>query len=263
MRFARGGYTIIEVLIVLAVSGAILIAAATVFSGRQGRTQFNQAMQDVNSQIHSFVDDIRVSVFPEAGEYKCGLDSSGRPKLTPKAPGDEQGTSADCIFLGKALYIDTTTTPNKIKAYTVLGARLIGTDPVTTFKQASPEPVLGSTAETYTIGANSTVKSSEITDSGGTVRSSNLVGFYNSLQSPVSGSQSLAAYAYVDFSGSSGTSANLTSALKQTTPTGLYPITSISKWQVCFESGSSNQTVLFTVIPTATGVSTNLEYKSC
>lgn len=266
MRFARGGYTIIEVIIVLAISGAIFLSAVTIFAGKQARTQFSQAMQDVNSQIQSYISDVRVSLFPGAGQYTCSV-SGGRPQLSPASPGDDTtGTSQDCIFLGKALFVDKTTTPGTIKSYTVLGTRLnqANSKVATSFSQSNPEAVLDDNlVEKYTLGANSTVKSSKVTDSSGVESDTNLVGFYNSLSTTSnSGSQSLAAYGYLGFPDNPG-SGRLKTALEQATAGSPDPLTPITKWKVCFASGTTNQTALLTVTPSSAGVTANLEYTAC
>lgn len=267
MRFARGGYTIIEVIIVLAISGAIFLSAVTIFAGKQARTQYYQAMQDVNSQISTSISDVRVSLFPGAGQYTCSLQGN-RPTLDPVAsPGtNPTGTSGDCIYLGKAFLVDTGATPGTIKSYSVLGTRLNpSTGKVaTSFAQSNPEGVLNSNlVEQYTLGANSTIKSSKVISTSGVESSADLVGFYNSLDATSSsGSQSLAAYGYLGFPSNPGPG-RLKTALEQATPSPPDPLTPISKWKLCFSSGSSNQTALLSVTPSAAGVTTNLEYTAC
>ena len=49
------GYTIVEVLIFLAISSLMFLLAATFISGKQSAVEFKQGMNDINTQIKSVV----------------------------------------------------------------------------------------------------------------------------------------------------------------------------------------------------------------
>ncbi|MBI2007839.1 hypothetical protein HYS85_01200, partial [Candidatus Saccharibacteria bacterium] len=246
MQNARGGYTIVEVLIVLVVSLVVFFAAVTVFSGKQGKTEFAQAMRDVESQIQAVINDVRVSTYPDASNYRCIIDPlSQRPALVSGS--SQIGTNTNCIFLGKAIELSTTTNPDQLNVYTVLGRRLNGSTPVTTFEYPNPEPnpeTMDQLTETYKIIFGATVLSAR-QDASPATEPAYLMGFYNSLHptsAPTQGSQSLKTVGYIGPN-------NFGPGLVKTAIRGLSVATPVNSkiWTICFQSGTSNETAQLVV----------------
>ena len=276
MQGARGGYTIIEVLIVLAVTSALFVAAITVFSGKQGKTQFLQSMQDLNSKIQSVVSGINVSVFPGAGQYSCTTQSN-RPNLgVPVGPGDTTGANGECLFLGKGIQADTDTTQGHLYIYTVLGSRInpFTGNLATTYLNSNPEPAMGQGAcglpcdltEDYSLQFGATIKSSKISTSTSPPSGpteTDLVGFYTSLQTTSnSGSQTLLSYGYSGFK----TKPKLDAQVRQTLENALPPYsppTPIEGWYLCVQSGTSNEMSELVVSSSPAGVTTKVNYGVC
>ncbi|MCA9337297.1 type II secretion system protein [Candidatus Saccharibacteria bacterium] len=100
---ATGGYTIIEVMIFLAVTGVLLVSALYVFSGRQGRTQFTQGVQEASSKIRDVMNEVSSGYFQSNGDFTCQASASG-----PTFPSGQQtnlGQNTDCIFIGKIVQL--------------------------------------------------------------------------------------------------------------------------------------------------------------
>src|SRR4051812_35553772 len=93
------GYTIIEVLIVLAVTGVLLASALRLISGQQARTEFSQSIRDVQSQINDVMNNVSSGYFATGGKVGCTTSSSG-PTLSSTPPSGGSGTSKDCILIG-------------------------------------------------------------------------------------------------------------------------------------------------------------------
>jgi prepilin-type N-terminal cleavage/methylation domain-containing protein len=97
------GYTILEVMIVLAISGVMFLIAATFIGSKQETTSFRVGTNGTASAIQSIIEDVIDGQYTDeplncvfgGGETSIQIQSS-----TPKA----QGTNADCVFLGKILY---------------------------------------------------------------------------------------------------------------------------------------------------------------
>lgn len=152
MKGAQGGFTIIEVMIVLAISGVMLLSAATVFNGRRRNTEFSQAMYDLQSQIQSIANSTSSQAVPGVQQYTCAptlISGSMRPALTSGST-----TNQDCIYLGEAIQIvDGSST---ISSYPIFGLRTVyngGTDSgdaPTTFVDAHPEPAISAAGVTGT-----------------------------------------------------------------------------------------------------------------
>src|SRR3990167_10157354 len=82
MKSIRGGFTVLEVLIVLAITGLLFISAVTLFRGKQTQTQFNQAMHDLESKIQSIANVVKSGSFPDSENYNCFRRGTGTPGLT-------------------------------------------------------------------------------------------------------------------------------------------------------------------------------------
>ncbi len=103
MKWAPG-YTIIEVMLFLAISGGLLMVAFIGFNGRNAAVQFSQAMQDVESQVKQVLSDVQNGNYPSPDDTSCRLDGSGAPIVeTVSGSGSKLGTTNDCVFLGKIL----------------------------------------------------------------------------------------------------------------------------------------------------------------
>src|SRR5438309_338070 len=123
MERTSNGYTIVEVMIVLAVSTLLLFAAIRVFSGSQGETQFSQAMQDINSKIQNYINQIKAGNYQGSEGFKCDVQvepSGVRPYLTPSGT-DTVGTNEKCVFLGRAIQVIEN--GGTMYVYTVIGTR--------------------------------------------------------------------------------------------------------------------------------------------
>jgi len=116
---ASRGFTIIEVLIVLAVTGLIFLSASQLINGRQNRTEFTQAVQDIQSQIQQTSDDVINGFYPNAGDFKC-QNSSGSLLITNGSYQNSQGTNSDCLFIGKFVQFSTSAL---FTTYPIIGLR--------------------------------------------------------------------------------------------------------------------------------------------
>ena len=118
MRGGRinSGYTIVEVMIVLAVSGLILFIAVGFTSGRQAKTAFYTSVANMNSQINSVIDEVRSGQYSDTN-FKCSKNiSTGNIDI---ASSGSQGTNLDCIFAGKLFWFAQGT--SNYKVYSVAG----------------------------------------------------------------------------------------------------------------------------------------------
>lgn len=268
MQRARGGYTIIEVMIVLAVSGVLFTAAITLFQGKNGRTQFSQAMRDADSKIQSVVSDVNSDAFPGSGQYDCTASPGKRPVLKAAiGPSDTTGTNGDCIYLGKALEADTNNAGGAIKIYTILSSRLDATSAaVTTFPQATPEPIMGppplvDLTEIYTLLSGVTITQAGIstTINPPPVGSeTDMVGYYNSLGGLAQNGQSLTSFGYSGFDSQTGNVQNTLS-----TQINSLTVTPIQAWYLCFASATSNEFARIIVRSSPSGVTTSLNFGMC
>ena len=139
------GFTIVETLIVLAVSGFLAVSVLLLVNGRQNKTHFQVAATSLKQEMEQIVNETRNGYYPSNSDFTCnGLPA--KPMLTSATPGSvAQGTNSSCIFLGKAIQFGIApdgSTDNASESYSVyplIAKRLNSTNQeVRTFPQASP-----------------------------------------------------------------------------------------------------------------------------
>lgn len=148
MNRPRHGFTVVEVMIVLAISSMMLISASAVFKGRRADTGFSQAVYDLQSEIQSLAGIVSSKAVPGLQQYTCApgnIGGSMRPVLTSGST-----TGQSCIYLGQAIQVkpDSST----LYSYPIFGLRTIYSglndtgDYPSTPSQANPEPAVDAAA---------------------------------------------------------------------------------------------------------------------
>lgn len=121
------GYTIVEVMVVLAVSGVMFLIAATFINGKQARTSFTTGVNQMASQIQNIIEQVtngRYSDIP-LGCTVITTGTNGKLKIT--AATTTQGTNSQCVFLGKALHFRNKASDGNYTSYeifTIAGCRV-------------------------------------------------------------------------------------------------------------------------------------------
>ena len=125
------GYTILELLIVVAVSSFMFVVVSISFGGRQEQVQFTQAVRDFDSQLKDIINDVSTGYFPESAEG-CTVSGGNGPNRRPvlsASPGDI-GTNDECVLIGKAIQfspeVNNGVNDNRelYKVYNIVGLRV-------------------------------------------------------------------------------------------------------------------------------------------
>lgn len=282
MQRVSNGYTIIEVLIFLAISGMLLIIAFTFLSGSEAHTRFSQSMHDMQSKIQDWTNDVTTGF---AGNISGTTNGSIHCKLAGQKPqitdnGNPSG-NPDCIFLGKAIQFTDSNSPpisgqeSKVYAYSIFGRRLDSSgNLVGDLADANPTAATGvgnngktDLTEEYDIGGGAKVLS--VTSAG--VANSHMAGFFlsfNQLNNSTNGSEDLKAYQY-SLTNNNAKPADQDSAqgpvdtcISLATPCDT--LNALQSWVICFGNDSNNDTAVLTISSSnGTGATTNLEFKAC
>lgn len=236
------GFTIVETLIVLAVTGFLFVVAALYINGRQAKTEFQAGSRDIESRLRQAINEVSNGYYPNNGVFKCTA-LGGVPTIS--TPGAAQGTNKDCIFLGKIVQFNVdNSSPEKMYVYSVIGLREARPGQLaTTLTQANPRIItLAGTYDVYTMPAGMSTVAAE-TDAGA-------VGFVSNLNSldVLGPSQQIDVYPLdgvgVGASMASAVStieSSRTASLKATSPNPRDGV----RW--CVRSGGTNQSVLYTI----------------
>ncbi|MGH7241226.1 MAG: PulJ/GspJ family protein, partial [Candidatus Saccharimonadales bacterium] len=139
------GFTIVEVMIFLAVSSLMFLAAVVFISGKQATVEFHQSMADINSQINKVVNQVANGEYNSLGSYTCVAPTAGgSPKITNVATTAQgangpTGNSDGCVFLGKVLQFNADGVNTKYRTYTLASRQFTnGLNPVMSFTAATP-----------------------------------------------------------------------------------------------------------------------------
>ncbi len=144
----RFGFTIVEVMIVLAVTGILFISAAALISGKQNQTEFDQAIRQVQSQIQQVINEVATGYYPNMGNIKC--NGGGGSVVLSAGSGTGQGANAGCIFLGKALQFQVASTdPEQFNVFSIAGLQQGGSGGTesTNLTEAKPKVIAPSSTE--------------------------------------------------------------------------------------------------------------------
>lgn len=148
----RGGFTIVEVMIFLAVSGVLFLIAMVAVNGKQSQAQFASGLQDFNSHIQAVINDVGNGFYPQATNYACDFPGSGpgNQVILSKNGTADQGEHQDCIFLGKIIYFNMPG-GNPANSFSILtvagGSQNASLLPVSTYAEAIPVEVDGNTPD--------------------------------------------------------------------------------------------------------------------
>jgi len=118
-RTRESGYTIVEVMIFLIITAALLASALLVFQGREERTQFSQGVREIEAQIRTVINETASGHYPNSGNIYCFSTNGGGPRLD-NFTGIGQGANGGCIFLGRMIYFPSNPSKSFI-VYTVVG----------------------------------------------------------------------------------------------------------------------------------------------
>lgn len=140
MNYRRGrgglgmaGYTITEVLIVLAVTAAMFVAIVLSFQGGQARAEFTQSVRSFEARVQNIISEVTSGSYDTLNCSAGG--ASGAPTLNTAT-----NTPGSCIFIGKIFGTSTAYPVELFNIRTLVGRRTTGSPPtdVTTIAQAEP-----------------------------------------------------------------------------------------------------------------------------
>jgi len=151
------GYTIVETMVFLAVTGILFVSAVATVQGKQAVVQFSQGTRDAQSKIQDVINQVSTGYYPSTNSISCTAPSGGAPIIV--AGSKTQGSSDDCIFLGKVIQLGTSGGTG-FNAFSVAARRQNASTntTATSLEQALP------TAMAPTSNASSTPDSTEKTE---------------------------------------------------------------------------------------------------
>jgi prepilin-type N-terminal cleavage/methylation domain-containing protein len=137
MGKAMQGFTIIEIMIVIAIMGFMLAAAVVFLGGDVSDTNFKVDADSLQQQMTELITQTASGYTADNNSYSCSASSDGSTPVTITTPGTNiQGASYGCITLGKLIQFnpraDASPEPNEYFTYPVVGNQFVeGVSPLT------------------------------------------------------------------------------------------------------------------------------------
>jgi prepilin-type N-terminal cleavage/methylation domain-containing protein len=104
------GYTIIEVMIVLLISGVMFLIASEFIGGKEQTTAFTQGVNTMASQIQNTIQEVIAGQYSDI-PLSCTFNGVGSQTI-PGIGTNSQGTNPECVFLGKIIRFTGQNSPN-------------------------------------------------------------------------------------------------------------------------------------------------------
>ena len=253
---AMHGFTIVETMIVLAITGALFVAIAATLAGRQNSAEFNHAIQTVQSQIQQTVNQVSAGFYPSNSNFTCSASGSA---VIFNSGAAGQGSNQDCVFLGKVLQFQVQgTSPEAFQTYTVAGLRGPTVGATSPFQNVSPTIVgIGTNYASYSTasGLEYGLTTVWMKSGGANIGAVGLLMEPGSL-SATSGSGYNSGAQQIDLVPLPGTSlgqqmgqavVSITNSLRDVNLTADAPVNPAAGVQICFASGGTNQSGLVTI----------------
>ena len=144
-----GGYTIVETMIFLAITGMLFFIAVTTVGGKLAAVQFSQSTRDAQSRITGIINQVATGYYPNnQGTCKASAADSTNPP-TFSAEISELGTSEECVFLGKVLQFGTGTNRTQYNVISMAARKTTKvsgrTQEVSSLQEAIPTAIPGIT----------------------------------------------------------------------------------------------------------------------
>jgi type II secretory pathway pseudopilin PulG len=114
------GFTIIEVIIFLAVSGVLFLSVLNLISNSQNKTQFSQGIHEFYSQIQTLTNDVQIGYYNTNSNFSCSAAITGPPTIdTTVSQG--QGKNTNCTYLGRVIVFAPNGDTSKYLVDTIVG----------------------------------------------------------------------------------------------------------------------------------------------
>src|SRR5690349_7237200 len=113
-------YTIVEVMIVLAVSAMLLVGALALIGSQSQKTQFTQAINDIRTQMNDIINNVSTGYYANTNNFSCTPTLGGGPNIVPAAS-NTQGGNGGCAYIGRAVQFNPGANLKQFTMYNLVG----------------------------------------------------------------------------------------------------------------------------------------------
>ena len=116
------GFTVVETLIVLAVTSGLFIITAVAINGKQQKTEFQVGIRNLQQQFQQIITESASGYYPANGSFQCTTGIGNNLQITGGS--SEQGGNGDCMFIGKTLVVGGAQHMDNYSTYSLAGRRV-------------------------------------------------------------------------------------------------------------------------------------------
>ncbi len=116
------GFTIIEVMIFLAISGVTFLIAASFINGKEAQVEFRTGMTNANGIIQTLINDVADGSYPLAASQYLSCDISSVPPIINN-PVSTPPDHPDCALIGKIIAPENSSNTSSYSIYSVAGCQ--------------------------------------------------------------------------------------------------------------------------------------------
>ncbi|MCA9328506.1 hypothetical protein KC959_01945 [Candidatus Saccharibacteria bacterium] len=130
MKGVQRGYTILEVLIFIAVSALIFVFAMIAISGRQEQVQFTQGVREFEAKVQDILNDITTGYYAANPTIRCEIVAGNASLDFSLTNNEDLGTNNNCIYIGKVIQVlpDGADADKRMFIYNLVGKRYADTE---------------------------------------------------------------------------------------------------------------------------------------
>lgn len=154
------GYTIIELMIFLVVSSALLVSALLLVGGQQQKTEFAQSIREIDSKIRDIINDVASGVYTNPANFKCVADDVGGTPAIQDSASDTQGTNLGCTYVGRVIQFAPNGDYEAFNVFSIAGRQftrsVLASKQVQSLPQAKPVPIAPGRIVNSALTANAT-----------------------------------------------------------------------------------------------------------
>jgi type II secretory pathway pseudopilin PulG len=115
------GFTVVETLIVLAVTSGLFILTAVAINGKQQKTEFQVGIRNLQQQFQQVITEAASGYYPSNGSFQCTVGIGTNLQITGGS--NEQGGNGACVFIGKTLIVGGAQHLDNYSTYSLAGRR--------------------------------------------------------------------------------------------------------------------------------------------
>src|SRR5579863_8935858 len=95
------GFTIIEVIIFLGVSGLLFLSVLGLINNEQNKTEFFQGIHEFFSEMQDLSNNVQIGYYTNSNDFSCSVSGAGAPVMS-SGP-NSQGANYGCTFIGRVI----------------------------------------------------------------------------------------------------------------------------------------------------------------